>query len=66
MKQNVTIQDIKRIAEVIDIPLTEEQVLKILNEYNTIVTDKAEGWFEIINHLIIKEGTKQFLKELNK
>lgn len=66
MKQDVTIEDINRVAEVIDIKLTNEQCLKILNEYNRIVMDKGEDWFELVNILIVKEGTKQFLKDLNK
>ena len=65
-KQNVTIEDIKRIAEVIDISLTDEQTLNILNEYNREVLDRSEDWMELVNILIVKEGLKQFLKELNK
>jgi len=45
-KQNVTIEDINRIAEVIDISLTDEQTLKILNEYNREVLDRSEDWME--------------------
>ena len=65
-KEDVTIEDIKRVAEVIDIKLTDEQTLKILNEYNKEVMDKAEDWFQLVNILIVKEGMKEFLKELNK
>ena len=65
-KQNVTIEDINRIAEVIDISLTDEQTLNILNEYNREVLDRSEDWMELVNILIVKEGIKQFLKELNK
>ena len=65
-KQNVTIEDINRIAEVIDISLTDEQTLNILNEYNREVLDRSEDWMEWVNILIVKEGIKQFLKELNK
>ena len=65
MKENVTKADIERIAEVIEVPLNEEQTLKILNEYNRLVLDRGESWYELVEMLIIKEGLKQFLKDLN-
>ena len=50
---NVSINDIKDIAIQNDILLSEEQIHNVLREYNTIVMDRAEGWSEIIKHLII-------------
>jgi len=38
----------------------------ILNEYNTIIGDRAEGWNELIELLIIKQATIQILKDKNK
>jgi hypothetical protein len=59
---NVSINDIKDIAIQNDILLSEEQITltdlqrdKILNEYNTIIGDRAEGWDELIKHLMIKQ-----------
>ena len=63
---NVSINDIKEIGVQHDILLNEEQLHNILSEYNRIVMDKAEGWDELIKHLIIKQSTIQMLKELNK
>ena len=65
-KQNVTTTDIQRIAEVVEVPLTDEQTLKILNEYNRLVLDRGDSWYELVEILIMKEGLKQFLKDLNK
>jgi hypothetical protein len=63
---NVSINDIKQIETQLSITLTDLQRDKILNEYNTIVMDRAEGWSEIIKHLIIKQATIQILKDKNK
>jgi hypothetical protein len=63
---NVSINDIKEIETQLSITLTDLQRDKILNEYNTIVMDRAEGWSEIIKHLIIKQATIQILKDKNK
>ena len=63
---NVTINDIKDIERETDIQLTNEQRDTILNEYNTIIGDRAEGWDELIKHLIIKQATIQILKDKNK
>ena len=63
---NVSIMDIKDIAIQNDILLSDEQIQNVLREYNTIVMDKAEGWSELIKHLIIKQTTIQILKENNK
>ena len=57
---NVSIQDIKDIETTLSITLTDIQRNTILNEYNTIIGDRAESWDELINHLIIN------LKEQNK
>ena len=63
---NVSINDIKDIAIQNNIQLSEEQIKNVLREYNTIVMDKAEGWNELIKHIIIKQATIQILKENNK
>ena len=63
---NVSINDIKEIGVQHDILLNEEQLHNILSEYNRIVMDKAEGWEELITHLIVKQSTIQMLKEQNK
>ena len=63
---NVSINDIKEIETELSITLTDLQRDKILNEYNTIIGDRAEGWDELIKHLIVKQSTIQILIEKNK
>jgi hypothetical protein len=63
---NVSINDIKDIGIHNDILLSEEQIQNVLREYNTIVMDKAEGWDELIKHLMMKQTIIQILKEQNK
>jgi hypothetical protein len=63
---NVSINDIKEIGVQNDILLSEEQLHKVLSEYNRIVMDKAEGWEELIHHLMIKQTIIQILIEQNK
>ena len=63
---NVSINDIKDIAIQHDIALSDEQIQNVLRDYNTIVMDKAEGWSELIKHLIIKQATIQILIDKNK
>lgn len=63
---NVSIQDIKEIERELNITLTDVQRNTILNEYNTIIGDRAEGWNELIELLIIKQATIQILKDKNK
>jgi len=63
---NVTINDIKDIERKLSITLTDMQRNTILNEYNTIIGDRAEGWDELIELLIIKQATIQILKDKNK
>ena len=63
---NVSINDIKEIGVQHDILLNEEQLHNILSEYNRIVMDKAEGWEELITHLMVKQLTIEILKEQNK
>ena len=63
---NVSINDIKEIGVQHDILLNEEQLHNILSEYNRIVMAKAEGWEELITHLIMKQFTIEILKEQNK
>ena len=63
---NVSIEDIKEIGIHNDILLSEEQINNVLREYNTIVMDKAEGWSELIKHLMVKQLTIGILKDKNK
>jgi hypothetical protein len=63
---NVSINDIKEIGAQHDILLNEEQIHNVLSEYNRIVMDKAEGWEELIKHLMIKQTIIQILIEQNK
>jgi hypothetical protein len=63
---NVSINDIKEIGIQCGVFLSDEQMDRILREYNTIVMDKAEGWDELIKHLVVKDVTIQILKEQNK
>ena len=58
---NVSIQDIKDIETTLSITLTDIQRNTILNEYNTIIGDRAESWDELIKHLIIKQSLIQIL-----
>ena len=63
---NVTINDIKEIGIHNDILLSDEQIQNVLREYNTIVMDKAEGWDELIQDLMVKQLTIQMLIQKNK
>ena len=63
---NVTINDIKDIEQELSITLTDLQRDKILNEYNTIIGDRAESWDELIELLIVKQSLIQILKDKNK
>lgn len=63
---NVSINDIKDIAIQNDIQLSEEQINNVLREYHTIVMDKAEGWDELIKHLMVKQLTIEILIQKNK
>ena len=63
---NVSINDIKEIGIDNDILLSEEQINNVLREYHTIVMDKAEGWSELIKHLMVKQLTIGILKDKNK
>jgi len=63
---NVSIQDIKEIETELSITLTDIQRDTILNEYNTIIGDRAEGWDELIEILIVKQSLIQILKDKNK
>jgi hypothetical protein len=63
---NVSIQDIKDIETELSITLTDMQRDTILNEYHTIIGDRAESWDELIKHLIIKQATIQILRDKNK
>ena len=63
---NVSINDIKDIETELSITLTDMQRDKILNEYHTIIGDRAESWDELIKLLIIKQATIQILKDKNK
>ena len=63
---NVSINDIKDIETELDIQLTNEQRNKVLNEYHTIIGDRAESWDELIEILIVKQSLIQILKDKNK
>ena len=63
---NVSINDIKDIESKTNIQLTNEQRDKILNEYHTIIGDRAESWDELIEILIVKQSLIQILKDKNK
>jgi len=63
---NVSIQDIKDIETTLSITLTDIQRNTILNEYNTIIGDRAESWDELIELLIVKQSLIQILKDKNK
>lgn len=63
---NVSQKDIKEIETQLSITLTDLQRDKILNEYNTIIGDRADDWDELIKHLIVKQATIQILIEKNK
>jgi len=63
---NVSINDIKEIETETDIQLTNEQRDKVLNEYHTIIGDRAESWDKLIELLIVKQSLIQILKDKNK
>ena len=63
---NVSINDIKDIETELSITLTDTQRDTILNEYNTIIGDRAESWDELIELLIVKQSLIQILKDKNK
>jgi hypothetical protein len=63
---NVTINDIKEIETTLSITLTDEQRDTILNEYHTIIGDRAESWDKLIELLIVKQSLTQILKDKNK
>ena len=63
---NVSINDIKEIEREMDITLTDAQRDRVLNEYNTIIGDRAEGWDELIKHLIVKQSLIEILIQQNK
>jgi len=63
---NVIINDIKDIERELSITLTDMQRNTILNEYHTIIGDRAEGWDELIELLIVKQSLIQILKDKNK
>ena len=63
---NVTINDIKDIERELSITLTDMQRNTILNEYHTIIGDRAEGWDALIEILIVKQSLIGVLIEQNK
>ena len=65
MKSNVGITDIEQIGMKLEIPLTDEQKNTILNEFNRLVMDSAEGWEDLIEILIVKQGLIKVLKDKN-
>ena len=63
---NVSIEDIKDIETTLSITLTDIQRNTVLNEYNTIIGDRAESWDELIELLIVKQSLIQILIDKNK
>jgi uncharacterized Fe-S cluster-containing MiaB family protein len=63
---NVSIEDIKDIEQELSITLTDVQRNTVLNEYNTIIGDRAESWDELIELLIVKQSLIQILIDKNK
>lgn len=49
---NVSIDDIKEIESRLEIQLTNEQRVIILNQFNRVVMDRADSWNEILSDLI--------------
>lgn len=56
---NVTKIDILEIEDKINIHLTYEQRVNVLNEYNRVCMDKGEDWETIITELVNKEYEKR-------
>ena len=52
MKENVTTYDIREIESELNTALTDTQRDTLLKEYNRVVTDKADDWYDIIKGLI--------------
>jgi ribosomal protein S8 len=65
-KDNVSIEDIKRIEGELNITLTNEQRESVLKEYERIVWDSYKDWDELIELLIVKQSLIQILKDKNK
>jgi hypothetical protein len=65
MKSNVGITDIEQIGMKLEITLTDEQKNTILDEFNRLVMDSAEGWEDLIEILIVKQGLIKVLKDKN-
>ena len=63
---NVSINDSKDIETELSITLTDVQRNTILNEYHTIIGDRAESWDELIELLIVKQTLIQILIDKNK
>jgi hypothetical protein len=63
---NVSINDIKEIEQELSITLTDLQRDKILNEYHTIIGDRAESWDALIEILIVKQSLIGVLIQQNK
>ena len=63
---NVSINDIKDIETELSITLTDLQRDKILNEYHTIIGDRAESWDALIEILIVKQSLIGVLIQQNK
>ena len=63
---NVSINDSKDIETELSITLTDMQRNTILNEYHTIIGDRAESWDELIELLIVKQTLIQILIDKNK
>jgi uncharacterized protein YpuA (DUF1002 family) len=62
---NVSIKDIEDVQRELGIELTDEQKNTILDEFNRLVMDSAEGWADLIEILIVKQGLIKVLKDKN-
>lgn len=53
MMSNVNLDDIKQIEKELGVSLTLEQRQTILQQYQKVVMDRAEGWNTILKDLIL-------------
>ncbi len=53
MMSNVNIDDIKQIEKELGVSLTLEQRQTVLQQYQKVVMDRAEGWNTILKDLIL-------------
>lgn len=51
---NVSLNDVEEVEKGLGVSLTKEQRQYILEQYNRIVMDKAQGWDVILQDLIVQ------------